>query len=43
MYNYLGVVYIVELATSEMAKLIAMDKFVREEILIPAVREACPH
>ena len=32
-----GVVYIVEPATAEMVKLIAKDKFVREEILIPAV------
>ena len=37
MYNYLGVAYIVEPATSEMKALIVKDKFVREEILIPAV------
>ena len=37
MYNYLGVVYIVEPATSEMKALIEKDKFVCEEILIPAV------
>ena len=37
MYNYLGVVYIVEPATSEMKALIEVDKFLREEILIPAV------
>ena len=37
MYNYLGVVYIVEPATSEMKAWIEKDKFVREEILIPAV------
>ena len=36
MYNYLRVVYIVEPATSEMKALIAKDKFVREEILIPS-------
>ena len=37
MYNYLGVAYIVEPATSEMKALIVKDKFVREEILIPAI------
>ena len=37
MYSYLAVVYNVEPATAEMLKLIAKDKFVREEILIPAV------
>ena len=35
-----GVVYIVEPATSEMKALIAKDKFVREEILIPAAEAA---
>ena len=37
MYNYLGVVYNVEPATSEMKALIEVDKFLCEEILIPAV------
>ena len=37
MYNYLGVVYIIEPATSEMKAMIEKDKFVHEEILIPAV------
>ena len=37
MYNYLGVVYIVEPATSEIKALIEKDKFVRKEMLIPAV------
>ena len=37
MYIFPGVVYIVEPATSEMALVIAKDKFLREEILIPAV------
>ena len=37
MYIYPGVVYDVEPAISEMALVIAKDKFLREEILIPAV------
>ena len=37
MYKYLGVVYHVQPATEEMEQLIVKDKFIREEVHIPAV------